>query len=102
MVVPYQHCDNTYKLNETTFKEIMYLTNKAMGIIEQTMDSQGFNFGANIGEAAGAGITEHIHFHIVPRWLGDTNVMPVIGQTKVMVQGLHETYDLLKPEFDKL
>ena len=102
MIVPYQHCSNTHKLDETTFKEIMYLTDRAMGIIEQTMDSQGFNFGANIGEAAGAGITEHIHFHIVPRWLGDTNVMPVIGQTKVMVQGLHETYDLLKPEFSRL
>ncbi len=80
----------------------MYPKDKAQKINLLSKASQRMKVRANIGEAAGAGITEHIHFHIVPRWLGDTNVMPVIGQTKVMVQGLHETYDLLKPEFDKL
>ena len=66
------------------------------------MKSEGFNFGANIGKAGGAGIEDHIHFHIVPRWIGDTNFMPVIGQTKVMVGGLTETYDELQSNFDKL
>ena len=60
-----------------------------------------FNFGANIGVSGGAGISDHIHFHVVPRWVGDTNFMPVVGHTKVMVDGLFETYDKLKPEFDK-
>ena len=60
------------------------------------------NFGANIGKAAGAGIADHIHFHIVPRWNGDTNFMPVIGNTKVMVGGLLETYNELKTSFDQL
>ena len=64
--------------------------------------SEGFNFGANIGAIGGAGIKDHIHFHVVPRWLGDTNFMPVIGHTKVMVEGLLETYDKLKPHFDKI
>ena len=66
------------------------------------MNAQGFNFGANIGVSGGAGIVDHIHFHVVPRWVGDTNFMPVIGQTKVMVDGLLDTYDKLKTKFDKL
>jgi ATP adenylyltransferase len=73
-----------------------------MIIINKILNSEGFNFGANIGKAAGAGIADHIHFHIVPRWNGDTNFMPVIGQTKVMVGGLLETYNELKPSFDQL
>ena len=66
------------------------------------MKAEGFNFGANIGSASGAGISEHLHFHIVPRWSGDTNFMPVLGNTKVHVQGLHDTYDELRPHFQKM
>ena len=55
-----------------------------------------------MGKAAGAGIDEHLHFHIVPRWIGDSNFMPIVGQTEVIMQGLYDTYDLLKPEFDLL
>jgi ATP adenylyltransferase len=73
-----------------------------MSIIKMIMNAEGFNFGANIGAIGGAGIKDHVHFHIVPRWLGDTNYMPVIGHTKVMVEGLLETYDKLKPYFDKI
>ena len=102
MIAPYKHCSSTDDLCKETYVEIMSLADKSMRILEKTMHPQGFNFGANIGEAAGAGIAEHIHFHIVPRWNGDTNLMPVVGHTKVMVQGLRETFDLLKPEFDQL
>lgn len=102
MIAPFKHCDNTHEFDQATNIEIMELAELCMGILEKTMQPQGFNFGANIGEAAGAGIREHIHYHVVPRWVGDTNVMPVIGHTKVMVQGLLETYDLLKPEFDRI
>ena len=73
-----------------------------MEIIKKKLNSDGFNFGANIGKAGGAGIEDHIHFHIVPRWIGDTNFMPVVGQTKVIIGGLVETYDELKYNFDKL
>ena len=102
MLAPYIHVDNTEKLDTDTYKEIMVLADQSMAILKETMDAQGFNFGANIGAAAGAGIEEHIHFHIVPRWAGDTNFMPVLGHTKVEVQGLQECYDLLRPHFDRI
>jgi ATP adenylyltransferase len=82
--------------------EIMELADTSMEIFRKSMNAQGFNFGANIGVPGGAGIVDHIHFHVVPRWVGDTNFMPVIGQTKVMVDGLLDTYDKLKTKFDKL
>jgi len=100
MIAPYIHVDNTEELDADTYKEIMVLADQSMAILKETMDAQGFNFGANIGAVAGAGIEEHIHFHIVPRWAGDTNFMPVLGHTKVEVQGLQECYDLLRPHFD--
>jgi len=102
MVAPYQHCDNTEDLKIDTLTEIMTLANYSMSILRKTMRVEGFNFGVNIGRAAGAGIEEHVHYHLVPRWVGDTNYMPILGHTKVIVEGLWETYDLLKPEFDRL
>ena len=102
MIAPYIHVDNTEELDADTYKEIMVLADQSMAILKETIDAQGFNFGANIGAAAGAGIEEHIHFHIVPRWAGDTNFMPVLGHTKVEVQGLQECYDLLRPPFDRI
>ena len=66
------------------------------------MKAEGFNFGVNIGKIGGAGIAEHLHYHIVPRWLGDNNFMPVVGNTKVIMQGLEETWLALKPNFDEL
>ena len=71
-------------------------------ILRNEMSAEGFNFGANLGKAGGAGIEEHIHYHIVPRWIGDTNFMPVVGNTKVIVQGLVETWKTLAPSFDKI
>ena len=102
MIAPYIHVDNTEELDADTYKEIMVLADQSMAILKETIDAQGFNFGANIGAAAGAGIEDHIHFHIVPRWAGDTNFMPVLGHTKVEVQGLQECYDLLRPPFDRI
>ena len=92
MIAPYQHTSETTDLSRTTNTEIM----------KTTMKAEGFNFGANLGKAAGAGIEEHLHYHVVPRWIGDTNFMPVLGHTKVMVEILQETWDILKLHFNKL
>jgi len=102
MVAPYKHLDTFELMSKPCINEIMDLSTKSMEIIKKKLNSDGFNFGANIGKAGGAGIEDHIHFHIVPRWIGDTNFMPVVGQTKVIIGGLVETYDELKYNFDKL
>ncbi len=102
LVVPYSHVNSISALTREERCEMMEMANAAMDILKGKMNAQGFNFGANIGAAAGAGIEEHVHLHIVPRWTGDTNFMPVLGHTKVLVQGLQETYDTLKPLFDQL
>ena len=80
----------------------MWLAHQSMNILTHAMNAEGFNFGANLGKAGGAGIEEHIHYHIVPRWSGDTNFMPVVGNTKVLVEGLRESWDNLKSHFDLL
>lgn len=102
MFAPYKHVDDPRNLSIDTKTEIIVLVDHAMTILRRGMGAEGFNFGVNIGKAAGAGIEEHIHYHLVPRWIGDTNFMPVIGHTKTVVEGLKETYDFLKPEFDKI
>ena len=102
MIAPYEHVADPLDLSPEAKPEIMALTDKSMEIIRKLMNPEGFNFGANFGVSAGAGIEEHIHYHLVPRWQGDTNYMPVVGHTKVQVQGLRETYDELRPEFDRI
>ena len=102
MIAPYQHTDSTQELSYSSRSEIMELADQTMTIQKNVLNANGFNYGANIGYSGGAGIANHIHFHIVPRWAGDTNFMPVVGHTKVQVQGLQETFDDLKPHFDKL
>ena len=102
MIAPYQHTNSTHELNSSSRSEIMELADKIMTIQKNIMNADGFNYGANIGYSGGAGIADHIHFHIVPRWTGDTNFMPVLGHTKVQMQGLQETYNDLRPHFDKL
>ena len=102
MIAPYQHTDSTHELNSISISEIMELADQIMKIQKNIMNADGFNYGANIGYSGGAGIADHIHFHIVPRWTGDTNFMPVLGHTKVQMQGLQETYNDLRPHFDKL
>tara|TARA_Y100001970_G_C13866278_1_gene666684 strand:- start:372 stop:692 length:321 start_codon:yes stop_codon:yes gene_type:complete len=102
MVVPFDIVDKPEQLDKEVMIEIMLIATSSMKIIRENMKAEGFNFGANIGASAGAGISEHLHFHIVPRWTGDTNFMPVVGNTKVHVQGLHDTYDELRPHFQKM
>jgi len=102
LILPYKKISNMEDLNDNELLEIMKLAQEAMLIFKRKMNAEGFNFGLNMGRAAGAGIKEHLHYHLVPRWSGDNNFMPTIGNTKVIVQGLLETYDLIFPEFKKI
>ena len=102
MILPNNIVEKPEDLEDATLFEIMKISSLSMKIIREKMNAEGFNFGANIGVSAGAGIAEHLHFHIVPRWKGDTNFMPVIGNTKVHVQGLSDTYVMLRPLFKEI
>ena len=102
MISPYQHTSETDDLSSACNSEIMDMANKSMSILSRTFNAEGYNFGANFGKAGGAGIEEHLHYHIVPRWTGDTNFMPVTGGTRVIVEGLQESWDLLKPKFNEI
>ena len=91
MISPYEHEEKFDFLPSDTQVEMMNLSSEAMSILRENLNADGFNFGANFGEVAGAGIKEHLHLHIVPRWIGDTNFMPVTGQIHVLSEALTET-----------
>lgn len=101
LIAPYRHVSEFDDLEPEVQLEMLNLVSRAMTIMRREMQAGGFNFGANIGAAAGAGIEPHIHLHLVPRWSGDTNFMPVFGGAKVQVQSLRETRDLLAEAFLK-
>lgn len=91
MVVPYRHISNFTDLTDDESLEIMSLLKKISWALTEIMKPDGYNIGSNIGRSAGAGIDEHIHFHIVPRWNGDTNFMPILGDTKLISEDIRET-----------
>jgi ATP adenylyltransferase len=95
MVVPFRHVSAYDDLSPTETVELSTLTQKSLRAIRHASDAQGFNVGMNLGSVAGAGIAAHLHQHVVPRWGGDTNFMPVVGHTKVLPQLLPDTRDLL-------
>ncbi len=96
MVVPYMHTADFVGLPTETLAEMTALAQKMVHIIGEEYHPQGFNLGMNLGRPAGAGVADHLHLHIVPRWSGDTNFMPIIGATKVMPELLETTYDRLR------
>jgi ATP adenylyltransferase len=100
MVTPYRHLQNLKDLNAEERTELMELTIDAVEILKNELKPDGLNLGFNLGEAAGAGLKDHLHQHIVPRWTGDTNFMPVMSDTRVMPQALMEQYDVLYPLFN--
>lgn len=102
MVAPYEHLSELDELDLDATMEMMELTRKCIRILKEKMSPQGLNVGFNLGEIAGASIKEHIHIHIVPRWQGDNNFMPVLSDIRVVPQSLAETYQVLIPSFDKL
>lgn len=96
IVVPYAHVPSLEDLDVATLAEMMVLLNRGLGALRATMNPDGFNVGANLGKVAGAGIEDHVHLHAVPRWAGDTNFMPIIGDMRVVPQTWLQTYDELK------
>lgn len=102
MVVPYRHTSDFLSLSEEEKKEIFEMMGDAYKTLKEVLHPEGFNMGLNLGRVAGAGIHEHIHFHIVPRWNGDTNFMPVLGAVKVISQDLIETKKKLLSAYNKL
>lgn len=102
MIAPYEHNDKVEDLPEETLTEIMKLSQVCIKMLKTEFNAEGVNIGLNEGAVAGAGIADHVHFHIVPRWTGDTNFMPVTGHAKVLVQGLQESFDVMKPYFEKI
>lgn len=99
MVAPIQHLADIAEVDGAMAAEIMALTARSMAAITKISQPQGFNVGYNLGRAAGAGIDDHIHQHVVPRWTGDTNFMPVLAGRKVIGEAVQETLDKLKPVF---
>jgi ATP adenylyltransferase len=99
MIVPYRHTSHFAKISSEEYNEIMMITGKCIKALEKISKPQGFNFGANLGRTAGAGIDKHVHFHLVPRWNGDTNFMPVVARTKVISEDLKKLCKSLKKEF---
>ena len=95
MICPYRHVADYTQLNQAEVSELGAFTQKAMTVLRAVSNAQGFNIGMNQGEVSGAGIAAHLHQHVVPRWGGDTNFMPVIAGTKVMPQLLEQSRELL-------
>ena len=102
MVVPFRHISEFTELTEEEGTEIFKQLQLAQNALTEVLKPQGFNIGANLGRTGGAGIDEHIHFHIVPRWNGDTNFMPVLGEVKVISQELMDTKLRLLKAYKKL
>ena len=100
MVVPNRHIDSLAKASSVELQELMELTCQAEKALEEVYGPDGFNLGMNLGRPAGAGIADHLHMHVVPRWNGDTNFMTVVGTVRVLPETLEQAVERLRPIFD--
>ena len=100
LIIPYRHICDLNELTSDEGSELFRLLTLAKEVLLETLSPQGYNIGMNLGSAAGAGIPGHLHWHIVPRWQGDTNFMPVVGELRVIPQHLKRTYDILNERFN--
>lgn len=98
MVAPLEHRGTLTELDDATHLEAMQLLGRLTTAIERRMNAAGFNVGLNLGKVAGAGVPGHLHWHLVPRWLGDTNFMPVVGRTHVISSTLEAVWEMLRDE----
>jgi ATP adenylyltransferase len=101
LVLPTRHTGDLEDLSAEEDAGIAALLKTSVRVLRQEEEPHGFNVGLNLGRVAGAGIPDHLHWHVVPRWGGDTNFMPVVGETRVLPQLLDDTYRRLKPAFDR-
>jgi ATP adenylyltransferase len=99
LVVPFRHIHDFGALTPDELHDMADLSQRAVRVLRQTSGAHAFNLGLNLGSSAGAGIADHVHQHVVPRWGGDTNFMPVVGQTRVLPELLAETYARIAPAF---
>lgn len=99
LIAPYRHTGLVEELTEAERNEHFELVCRCIKIQKEAMNPAGFNFGANLGSVAGAGLDDHFHSHVVPRWLGDTNYVPVLADLRVVPQAIEETYKILKERF---
>ena len=99
MVVPFTHKPNLEELDAPTRAEMMELTSRCTTVLQKVYKTKSFNIGVNIGEAAGAGVKEHVHIHIVPRWAGDTNFMSTLAETRVLPESLETTWKRIQEGF---
>jgi ATP adenylyltransferase len=102
MVAPYEHVGELERLDDDTLLELMTLTRSSMRALAGAYGPEGFNVGLNQGRIAGAGMADHVHIHVVPRWGGDTNYMPVLAGTRVLPQSLEASYQALRDSFTNL
>jgi ATP adenylyltransferase len=99
MVVPKRHCPELDQLDDKETRDLFSLLRTSISVLRVTLHAEGFNIGINMGKAAGAGVDDHVHIHVVPRWAGDTNFMPVLGETKIVPEYLERTYQKLRSAF---
>jgi ATP adenylyltransferase len=101
MIAPFRHTAELEGLEESELRDIDSLTQRSVRALKESSGPDGFNIGMNLGRVAGAGIADHLHWHVVPRWNGDTNFMPVVGQTRVLPELLDETWAKLHPLYER-
>jgi len=102
LVAPNRHISALDQLEKEEMTDLFSVIEKSVAILKEIMNPEGFNIGLNLGRVAGAGVEEHLHFHIVPRWSGDVNALAVFADVRVISEHLMETYNNLKPSFAKL
>jgi ATP adenylyltransferase len=102
LIAPKAHLANLEDLPAATANDVTALTQRSLRVLRQVLSPQGFNLGINAGKVAGAGVADHVHQHVVPRWDGDTNFMPAVADTKVLSESLTASYQQLRAGFDQL
>ena len=102
LAAPARHVSTLDQLSKTEMGELLATVEQSVSILSSVMQPDGFNVGLNLGKVAGAGVEEHLHFHIVPRWFGDTNALTVFGEVRVIPEHIKATYNNLKSHFDKI